>query len=664
MDNSPDQDLIDLKLKDLDVDRKKRVPAGQHLPLKARVEAIASVAEAEALLEELLELIAQFPGDEKPQRLVAAALSRIQDARAAAVWRGIDRRFPESDTAAVRITREIYRNKGLEAAEAYIQQRLMPHAETPLGSFMLARAYIEVRRSDVHEKYLRCVLAHGQTNFSLLRKTSKLLIKQGLFGAAEEAVQLINSRFGETAETRQMLAEIENLRRLTDSSGRPVSSVLTAVISKILEAGAASRPPALPSRPKTVLGSVVMINGSLGPGGAERQFVETARGLQRVINSGEPVAGITIRGPVTLISRSLSARADDDFYLPHLRQAGLHIHEYTNFEPFGGDLSQSLCAPVHSLIRHLPARTQEGIERLADTLRRISPDIVHIWQDGSILATGLAAILANVPRIVLGVRTMPPIKRHDREKPEYYPIFKGLLSQPGVIMLSNAKRVSDRYADWLEIDRGDVRVIPNGVIQPDPTPTPRSAKLLQALPPPDQRFVVGGVMRLAEVKRPLLWLDCAAAILRRCPDAYFLLVGRGPLLSSAKMHARSLGIAERLIMPGATQDIGYWYTQMDVHLLLSRYEGLPNVLIEAQMSGVPVVATPAGGASETVVPGITGTILHSIEAIKPEEVADAVLAWRRHGEAREDLRKKASQWARSQFSLERMIALTMKTYAE
>jgi glycosyltransferase involved in cell wall biosynthesis len=307
---------------------------------------------------------------------------------------------------------------------------------------------------------------------------------------------------------------------------------------------------------------------------------------------------------------------------------------------------------------------QEGVIRLADVLRYLSPEVVHIWQDGSILATGAAAVLAGVPRIILGARTMPPTDRHDREKPEYHPIFQGLLREPGVTLISNSRLVAGRYADWLEIDRSAVRVIPNGVAPPELAPEPASVELAKSLPNPGERFVVGAVNRFAEVKRPLLWIDCAAAILAKCPEAYFVMVGKGPLLEASMAYARALGLEDRIIFTGATPDVGFWFSQMDVLLLLSRYEGLPNVLIEAQMCGVPVVTTPSGGSAEALAAGITGSVLDSIEIESPDAVADIVLSWRRTGEAREALGKALNEWASSQFSVDRMLELTVQTYME
>jgi glycosyltransferase involved in cell wall biosynthesis len=657
------EDLIDTALRNASSVRGERIGSVKHAQLRARVEAIRAVAELGPVLDELLPLVRQQPSDEALQRYVAVALGRVQDPRAATVWRGIDRRFPESDTAPVRVAREIYRTKGVAAAETYIQQRLPDLQDRPEQKYLIARAYIEVRKVDVAEECLREVIEHTESTPALLVKTAKLLLKHGRLADAENAAQVLVSKFGQTQSHTALLHEVDNLRKIAgETHSKSASSVLVPIIGKVFEA-APGRGHLL-ARSSRSLGPVVMINGSLAPGGAERQFVVTALGLHRAAQAGAQINGVDIQGPLTLISRSTSSRADDDFYLPRLHEAGLRVHEYAAFEPYGGRARKSLSRFVSPLLPLVPGPMQEGIVRLADALRYLSPEVVHIWQDGSILATGAAAVLAGVPRIILGARTMPPTDRHDREKPEYHPIFQGLLREPGVTLISNSRLVAGRYADWLEIDRSAVRVIPNGVAPPELAPEPASVELAKSLPKPGERFVVGAVNRFAEVKRPLLWIDCAAAILAKCPDAHFVMVGKGPLLEAAMAHARALGLEDRITFTGATPDVGFWFSQMDVLLLLSRYEGLPNVLIEAQMCGVPVVTTPSGGSAEALAAGTTGSVLDSIEIESPEAVADIVLSWRRTGEAREALGKALKEWASSQFSVDRMLELTVQTYME
>jgi glycosyltransferase involved in cell wall biosynthesis len=127
---------------------------------------------------------------------------------------------------------------------------------------------------------------------------------------------------------------------------------------------------------------------------------------------------------------------------------------------------------------------------------------------------------------------------------------------------------------------------------------------------------VGGVFRFDTDKQPLTWIRFAARYLKRHEDARFVLVGGGRLLEHAVKLAEDYGIEDRILFVGRSTHVGYWMTKMDVLVLLSRYEGLPNVLIEAQYMGVQVVTTPAGGAPECLIDGVSGHVLDCAE--KPD----------------------------------------------
>src|SRR5262249_61632640 len=85
--------------------------------------------------------------------------------------------------------------------------------------------------------------------------------------------------------------------------------------------------------------------------------------------------------------------------------------------------------------------------------------------------------------------------------------------------------------------------------------------------------------------------------------------------------ADEAGLAARVILPGVTNDIVAAMSIMDVLLLTSFGEGLPNVLLEAQWSGTPVVTTDVGGASEAINPGVTGWAVPSGDA---RDLADRI----------------------------------------
>jgi glycosyltransferase involved in cell wall biosynthesis len=107
-------------------------------------------------------------------------------------------------------------------------------------------------------------------------------------------------------------------------------------------------------------------------------------------------------------------------------------------------------------------------------------------------------------------------------------------------------------------------------------------------------------------------------------------VGDGKLIDQTRALAESLGIADRVLFVGLSSSVGFWYSKMNVKVLLSRYEGMPNVLIEAQKLGVPVVSTPAGGAEECFIHGESG---HLLDCADTPDLDDACAAIARLAQA-------------------------------
>jgi glycosyltransferase involved in cell wall biosynthesis len=94
------------------------------------------------------------------------------------------------------------------------------------------------------------------------------------------------------------------------------------------------------------------------------------------------------------------------------------------------------------------------------------------------------------------------------------------------------------------------------------------------------------------------------------------IAGDGPQMAALKLLARELGISERVIFLGwqAREDLTKWYHRSNLFLAPSRHEGMPNVVLEAMSSGLPVLATRIAGSEELVVNGETGLL------VNPEDV--------------------------------------------
>jgi glycosyltransferase involved in cell wall biosynthesis len=125
--------------------------------------------------------------------------------------------------------------------------------------------------------------------------------------------------------------------------------------------------------------------------------------------------------------------------------------------------------------------------------------------------------------------------------------------------------------------------------------------------------------------------------------------------------AAELGILPRILFVGLSKHVGYWLMKMDALVLMSQYEGLPNVLIEAQYMGVPVVSTPAGGAEECFIPNETGYVLQDAKDPDLYEACDKISTLITQFKNNPDLKNKAIHFASTHFSISGMIDNTVKT---
>jgi glycosyltransferase involved in cell wall biosynthesis len=116
----------------------------------------------------------------------------------------------------------------------------------------------------------------------------------------------------------------------------------------------------------------------------------------------------------------------------------------------------------------------------------------------------------------------------------------------------------------------------------------------------------------------------AIALLKHVPGLpphRFVLVGEGPEEEELRRQAQSLGIEDRIIMPGFHQDVAPYYAIGNIFALPSHSEGSPNVVLEAMFSGLPIAATDAGGVPEILEHDVTGLL---VPKMNPQALADAI----------------------------------------
>ena len=141
------------------------------------------------------------------------------------------------------------------------------------------------------------------------------------------------------------------------------------------------------------------------------------------------------------------------------------------------------------------------------------------------------------------------------------------------------------------------------------------------------------VGRLAEEKGFDLLIEAFRTVHLHHPHAHLLIAGAGPLRKALENQARDSGLAQAVRFAGFVERPQLLFPGATLFVLSSRHEGMPNALLEAAASGLPLVATPASGgildllgpmpgawlASDLSAPALADALLTALAAIEPGE---------------------------------------------
>jgi glycosyltransferase involved in cell wall biosynthesis len=261
--------------------------------------------------------------------------------------------------------------------------------------------------------------------------------------------------------------------------------------------------------------------------------------------------------------------------------------------------------PIPFVRRLSPIAHIRAFQSLVAILRDEKPDLVHAHMPISGFLARLAARIAGVPRVAYTCHGF---------------LFNHAASSLPRRVLSFgmewiAARVTDVFLTVSEAEArdacrlhiaGHAEPVRNGrnpaVFRPD---AGARARIRDELGVPWDRVVVIAVSRLVWHKG---YPELAAAM-RSVPEAELWVVGeRLDSDRGADMAAllRSAGLGYRLRMLGYRTDVPALLAAADIFTLPSRFEGLPMSVIEAMLTGLPVVATNVRGPAEQVIDGETG----------------------------------------------------------
>jgi glycosyltransferase involved in cell wall biosynthesis len=311
--------------------------------------------------------------------------------------------------------------------------------------------------------------------------------------------------------------------------------------------------------------SVLLLIKGLGPGGAERLLVASARYFDR--SRFRYVAAYVLPWK--------------DALAPELEGAGVPV------TCLGGSPGVGWVPRLRALVR------DEGIE------------LVH----SHLPYTGVWA------RVALGDRVRHVYTEHNEwgcyRPPTYWGNLLTFPRNDQVFAVSEQVRRTIRYPRAL---RPALRLPPVETLYHGPAAVGLASRsearaLLEGLGIVDSRPVVGCVANFRAEKAHQDLLRAATVVRERIPDACFVLVGQGPLEERTRRLARDLGLTDSVLFAGYREDVARLCAAFDLFTLSSVHEGLPVALLEAMAAGIPAVVTDAGGLPEVVEDGVHGRVV-------------------------------------------------------
>lgn len=300
---------------------------------------------------------------------------------------------------------------------------------------------------------------------------------------------------------------------------------------------------------------ILHTEASCGWGGQEIRILEESSGLMA-------------RGHEVVVACPEHSRifAEADRY--GIRTVALPIE----FKTFGG---------LWAIRRHLQGRQYDVVN-------------THSSADSWLVALACAS-LSKPPRLVRTRHISAPVSGNPANR-WLYGRFR--------FVVTTGESIRRHLIEILALDARAVCSIPTGVdpMRFRPTSGPERDGLKAALGLSDAFRYIGIVATLRSWKGHLYLIDALARLVSS--DVHLVIVGEGPMREPIEQRILDLGLSERVFMTGQRMDPELWLQAIDVFCLPSyANEGVPQALLQAMCSGLPIVTTPVGAISEVVSDG-------------------------------------------------------------
>ena len=236
-------------------------------------------------------------------------------------------------------------------------------------------------------------------------------------------------------------------------------------------------------------------------------------------------------------------------------------------------------------IHPLPLRSRHPLgycRKLSRVVREGRYDIVHVHGNSSTIAFDLLAARLGGAKVRIA---------HSHNTCTTHPLVHRML-RPLLLREATARMACGADAGRWLFGEKPFEVIP---IASDPalyTYDPQARRRLrEEMGAAESELLLGMIGQLNPVKNPIFLLEAFAEARKKRPELKLAMIGLGPLMEETKQAAERLGLSDVTVFTGPVQDVPARMQALDMLVMPSLYEGFPNVLVEAQLAGLPALVS-------------------------------------------------------------------------